>query len=180
MKIGFERLRNILGRHLGMSKGERSLLWSHLTVGFFGLGFGLIILLRINPDAIFSVGPSLYEYWLLASGVLGANLALRLAQHRLGRPGFLDAVKGIALVTFVAPILAGTLALPGYGTMFGPFTLGLIFWAAPITAALWFTSLTGVHLMMRQWHSERDSIFGQESEAHGLGLLRLLKQLQLR
>lgn len=163
-----------------MTKGERSLLWSHLTVGFFGLGFGLIILLRINPGAIFSIGPTLYEYWLLTSGILGASLALRLAQHRLGRPGISDAVKGMALVTFVAPILAGTLALPGYGTMFGPFTLCLIFWAAPITAALWFTSLTGIHLMMRQWHSERDSIFGPASEAQGFGLLRFLKQLQLR
>lgn len=164
-----------------LSKGERCLIYSHLALGFFGLGFGLIILLRLNPDAVFSAGPTPYEYWLLVAGVLGATLSLRLAQHRLGRPGLANALSGMMIVTFFAPVLAGTAALPGYGTMFGPFTLGLIFWAAPITAALWFTSLTGIHFMMRHWHAERDSIFGAPPKhKKWLDLTRMVQQLQIR
>ena len=81
------------------------------------------------------------------------------------------------IVTFFGPIIAGTLALPLYGTMFGPFTLGLIFFASPMTAVFWLGNLLGVHVLFLTWHSERDSIFGARAPKP---ILQTAKQLLLR
>ena len=118
----------------------------------------------------------------LVSGALGCMMALRLSRERFGRPGVKDALIGMALTTFAGSILAGTMALPFYGTMFGPFTLAIIFWVAPLTLVLWISSLTGVHFLLRKWQEERDSIFVKPVVApQRSGFFRdILRDLQIR
>ena len=50
------------------------------------------------------------------------------------------------------------MALPFYGTMFGPFTLVVSLFSAPILAILWITALFSAHLMIKVRRIERDSI----------------------
>lgn len=174
-------MRHLLPKPRRLTVGERALVWAYLTVSMFGVAFGLIVVLRLDPAAFFSRGMTVYEYWILVSGALGVCLALRISREKFGLPGLRDTLVGMVMVTFVAPIIAGTLALPLYGTMFGPMTLAIIFYVAPVTAALWFTSLTGVHFMLRRWQVERNSIFGAPEPSKRPGLLGdILRDFQIR
>ena len=145
---------------LGPTKGERRLFLAYANNAFFGFCFGLFVIMHLDSDAVFSRGLTLWEGWVVFSGVIGAVLALRLSRDRFGRAGQAFPVAGSLLVTAIGPIIAGSLALPGYGTMFGPFSVGVIFFAAPITLALWIGNLYSTHMLLRAWHAERESIFG--------------------
>jgi hypothetical protein len=69
------------------------------------------------------------------------------------------AVGGIVLICFTAPIVAGSLALPLYGTMFGPFMFGTTIVAVPLLGLIWAFTLLAVHLCLAPWRRERDSVF---------------------
>lgn len=143
-----------------MTRGERQMRLAYLTTAAFGMAMTLLVLLRLDSTMLFQRGMTLYEMWVLCAGAAGAALALYVVRDRFGRESWVHLAIGIVVVTFLAPIIAGTLALPLYGTMFGPFTLAIIFAAAPTTAMLWLLNLIGVHLLMRSWMVERESIFG--------------------
>jgi len=51
------------------------------------------------------------------------------------------------------------MALPLYGTMFGPFTLFVSLFSAPLLALLWVNVLVGAHFLLAIWRTERDTIF---------------------
>ncbi|MCW1951376.1 MAG: hypothetical protein KIH44_008410, partial [Octadecabacter sp.] len=53
----------------------------------------------------------------------------------------------------------GTLGLPLYGTMFGPFIVVVTLLGAPILAMLWAFTLLGIHILLASYQRERDSIF---------------------
>lgn len=61
-------------------------------------------------------------------------------------------------ISFVGALFGGTLALPFYGTMFGPFTLVVTLIKAPILALLWTSSLLSAHFMIKVRRDERDSV----------------------
>ncbi|SMY07741.1 hypothetical protein [Flavimaricola marinus] len=153
MRMGIARWRRL-------SLGERRLVLGCLITAILGAFLALIVVLRLDPDAVFQRPLSLYEQWILVAGAFGGGAGVILARDRLGRAGIIKPLAGLVIMTFVAAIIGGTLALPLYGTMFGPFTLAVIFTASPMIAALWFANGFAVHLMVRSWHSERDSIFG--------------------
>lgn len=142
------------------TQGERRMIVSYITTGAFGAVVALLVVLRLGEEESFHRALSLYEIWILSSGALGAMLALRMTRDRLGRPGWRDPALGILGASFLGAVIAGTLALPLYGTMFGPFAMFVVFVASPFTALLWFANLILVHFLMRIWHAERDSIFG--------------------
>ena len=139
------------------TQGERRMIVGYITTGAFGAVVALLVVFRLGEEEIFRRGLSLYEIWILVAGALGAMLAMRMT---LGRPGLRDPALGILGASFLGAIIAGTLALPLYGTMFGPFAMFVVFVGSPFTALLWFANLILVHFMMRLWHAERDSIFG--------------------
>lgn len=151
-----------ISRRVMPTPGVQSLALAYVVVMGFGIIFALIVILRLDPAAFFSRAISLYEYWIVIAGALGAAAALRFALPWFGTSSLWLTAGGIGLVTFVAPIVAGTLALPIYGTMFGPMTLALILVASPVTALLWIATLLGVDRLVRKWNAERDSIFGSQ------------------
>jgi hypothetical protein len=153
-------MRNPFARGQGPSLGERRMVLGCLITATLGAFMALIVILRLDPEAVFQRPLGAYERWILLSGALGGASGVLLARHRLGRPGLADPLIGVALMTFSGAIIGGTLALPLYGTMFGPFTVAVIFAASPMIAALWLANGLAVHLMARSWHAERDSIFG--------------------
>jgi lipid-A-disaccharide synthase-like uncharacterized protein len=142
--------------------GERQLAMAYLSVSLIGAFLSLVIVLRLGQGQFIFHGPSRYGLWICLSGGLGAASGLYIVRHRLGHPGLsgaVQAVTGMILMCFAASLITGTLALPLYGTMFGPFMLAVTFIGSPFLAMMWFCALTGVHLLMLKWRSERDSIF---------------------
>lgn len=153
-------MRKFIARGRRQSLGERRMFLGCLITAVFGALLALIVVLRLDQQAMFQRPLSYYEWWIVLSGALGGAAGVMLARDRLGRDGVTDPLIGIAIMTFAAAITGGTLALPLYGTMFGPFTLAIIFAAQPLVAGLWLANAVAVHFMVRSWHSERDSIFG--------------------
>jgi hypothetical protein len=62
-------------------------------------------------------------------------------------------------VTFIGSLIGGTLGLPFYGTMFGPFIVVVTLMGAPLLAMLWAFNLLGAHVLLGIYRSERDTIF---------------------
>ncbi len=149
-------------RHIRLTAGESKLVLAYVTVSLFGAVLAFCAVTRLSDGAMIVRAPTQYEVWICLCGAIGAATGLYLARHRLGQPGLAglwQAVIGMALICFAGSLIAGTLALPLYGTMFGPFTLTVILAGSPVLAALWVTNLFGAHLLMGQWRTERDSIF---------------------
>lgn len=167
-------MRNPFARFSRQTLGERRFLLAHLATGCFGAALALVVVLRLDPSAMFERSLSWYEWWILVSGFAGGVAGIWLAKDRLGRTGLRDPLIGLAIVTGLGAIVGGTLALPLYGTMFGPFTLAVIFAASPLIAGLWLANTAAAHILLRSWHSERDSIFGAEPPVPLLTTLRRL------
>lgn len=153
---------NPFKRRSRQTPGERRMFLAHVMTGCFGVALALIVVLRLDPAAMFERPLLWSERWILLAGFLGCVAGVWLSRTRLGRSGLRDPLIGIASLTVLSAIIGGTLALPLYGTMFGPFTLAVIFAASPLVAGLWLANALSVHLLMRTWHAERDSIFGAE------------------
>ena len=152
----------LLARGPFLSKGEARLFLGCLFTALFGAALAFIVVLRLDSGAVFSRPMTPYECWIIASGFLGGGAAVYLSRHTLGHSGFAITLRGMVSTTFLAALIGGTLGLPLYGTMFGPFTLVLIFAASPVAAILWFCNLFAVHIFVREWQRERNSIFGEE------------------
>ena len=144
------------------TEGERARALAYITIALFGAGFAFLTVTRMYGARVLGAGLTWYDLWIVVSGGIGAAAALFLAGDRMGQPGFRGiyrALVGMIWVSFVGALIAGTLALPFYGTMFGPFTLGVTLTSAPLLAMLWFANLLSVHALLTRWHIERDSIF---------------------
>ena len=149
------------------TEGERARALAFFLLGVFGAGMGFLAVTRLSEGAFFDRGMSLYEYYIVLAGALGSMAALFLSGDRMGRPGADGVLRGLAggvWVSFVGAVIAGTLALPGYGTMFGPFTMAVTLAGAPILAFFWVANLLAVHVLMANWQRERDSIFVPEGD----------------
>lgn len=148
-------------RH-SLSVGERKRLVAYGFMALFGAAISYVTMLSLGGGSRPLQFPPTYEVWMVICGAVGAMAALRLGQHRFGRAGkagAAHALRGVVWVTFIAAIIAGTLALPFYGTMFGPFTLGLTFAYSPLLGLSWVINLVAAHLLLSAWQAERDSIF---------------------
>ncbi|GGL66969.1 hypothetical protein [Wenxinia marina] len=149
--------------------GERGLLIGYLAMAATSAFVAWVVLTHIGPGRT-SVPPGpYYTAWMVLSGAIGGAVALHLVRHRLGRPGLSGVVgTGLAAVwaTVLAGLIGGTLALPLYGTMFGPFTLFVTLAALPGLAAVWVGTFVLAHLKVRSWHAERDSIFAPAPRRH--------------
>jgi len=145
------------------SRGERARVLAGLVVAA-----GSAILCRIavgrleNGPILPVVAPGWYDLWILAAGVVGGLGGFYLVRESLGQPGpagWPRAFFAALALGFSGSVIAGTLVLPIYGTMFGPLVLAVTLIDLPLLAVAWGGSLYGVHVLMRRWRAERDSIF---------------------
>lgn len=147
---------------LKLSHGERRRALAYGIVGLFGLALGFIAMIRLGAGQIFLEPLSLHDKWMTASGGIGAMFAMYFCQDRLGKKGLMgwrQALVAFVWISFAGALFAGTLSLPLYGTMFGPFTLMVMFASAPLVGLLWLLNLMAAHMLMQTWQDERDSIF---------------------
>lgn len=149
-------------RHGGLSEGEKRLVLAYVAVSLFGAVLAFCVVMRLGHGGILVRSMTSYEIWTCFAGAAGAGAGFFLSRHRFGYPGLRGAgtaFGGVLMVCFTGSLIAGTLALPLYGTMFGPFSLGVILASSPFLALLWIATLYVAHLMMIHWRVERDSIF---------------------
>lgn len=145
-----------------LTPGERSLVAACLSVALFGAAVSLTVIGTLGQHQILAGGLTLYGLWLCLSGAIGGAAGIVLSLRWLGHPGqggWVAALWGILLICFIGALVGGTLALPLYGTMFGPMLLGLALLGSPMITILWIGVLLGVHVLIRQWRSERDTIY---------------------
>ena len=113
-----------------------------------------------NPSAMMTAA----QLWFVTAGVVGAFVARILAHRWFGLPGpvgWLQAGVGCIMVTTLAGIIGGTIALPIYGTMFGPMMVTVTLAADPLLTMSWFAALMSSHLSARVIRDERDCTFGR-------------------
>lgn len=145
-----------------LTEGERSFVLAHLATGVFGAGVAFAAVLRLGGGAFFARPMTAYEYWIVLAGALGAVLGLFFNRHRMGQGGTygaMQAVGAVVLSNAMGAVIGGTLALPVYGTMFGPLALIIILISSPLLTLMWLANQLAAHILMARFHAERDSIF---------------------
>jgi hypothetical protein len=147
---------------LHLTRGERRWALAHGLMALYGAGVGLIAAVRLGHGGSIDHGLGLYDAWIILAAALGGICALWVLRARFGHPGLSgvhQALIGGLGISLLGPVIAGTLALPIYGTMFGPFTLAVILAGTPFLALCWVSALALVHHLMMARVAERDSIF---------------------
>ena len=143
---------------LKMTDGEQSVLLAFIGVGLLGAGMSFTIVNEMGGEGQILRPLSWYDSWMILSGLIGACVGLFLGRSCLGHGGWRGAfcmLRGGIVVTFAAAIVGGSLALPLYGTMFGPLLLGMTLWGHPILGAIWVAMLLGAHALFRSFRRER-------------------------
>lgn len=148
-----------------MSDGQSARALAFFLVAVVGIGMGYVTVIRLEGGRPLIEGFTIYERWIVLASGLGAMTALFLSGDRLGQSGPWSigrAAAGALWVSVVGAVIAGTLALPVYGTMFAPFSLIISLTASPVLALIWAAHLLGIHILMGIYQRERDSIFRPE------------------
>lgn len=147
---------------MSLTEGEQSILLAFFGVGFFGAALALNVVTTLGGHADMFHAFSTYDYWIVLSGATGGCVGLYMGRNWMGLPGMrgiVFALIGMIWISFLGGLVGGTLALPIYGTMFGPFTLFVSLFSAPLLALFWGCILLAAHFLIMMWRTERDSIF---------------------
>lgn len=143
-----------------MTAGERGLIEAYFAMIVVSALSAVLVVAHLDGGTL--VAPWPYLAWVVACGGLGGLAAMRMVRDRIGLPGprgIVGSISAAVVATVVIGIVAGSLMLPIYGTMFGPFSLVVTLLASPGLAVAWIGCFVLVHLRVRLWHIERDSIF---------------------
>lgn len=138
------------------TRGERNLALAYLLVAGLGSLIAFFSVVRLMNQGPF-VELGFFEWWVCIAGALGAVLALHASERHLGNKGAegaLRAIWGAFYLSLVGSLVAGTLVLPVFGTMFGPFTLAITLIGAPILAAAWLSAVLLAHLTLLAYREE--------------------------
>lgn len=144
---------------LDLTAGERGLLEAYLATAVVSAIIATMAVLHLQGER---AAPAPYLAWVAASGGVAGAYGLRRVRDRLGLPGPRGALRaaGAALAaSVVAGLVGGSLALPVYGTMFGPFSLAVTLVSMPGLALAWCGCFVLAHMRVALWQRERDSIF---------------------
>lgn len=154
-------MRQPLRKFPKLTEGERARALAFLLVGASSAALGFLAVIHLDQAALFD-RLSWSQRWIVIASGIGGMISLFLSGDRLGQSGIKGALRGVAggiWVTFIAALVGGTLGLPFYGTMFGPFIVVVTLMGAPLVALLWCFNLLGAHLLLAIYQRERDSIF---------------------
>lgn len=128
-----------------------------------------IITFRLAVHANDAPASDLFTLWTMVSGFVGAVCGFLSSYGRwLGFPakaGWVRAGVGGITISGIAAVVAGTMILPYYGTMFAPFQLIIAMIETPALAFVWCGILVTAHKLVETWRAERDSIFASGQAA---------------
>ena len=122
-----------------------------------------IAVLRLSEAVPSSQFELAFTFWAGLAGCIGGAIGIWYASDKWfgfsGLAGWVTASFGALAVTGVAAVIAGSLILPFYGTMFAPLQVIMMMIESPMLAVVWFGMMICAQGLLRQWRSERDSIF---------------------
>jgi hypothetical protein len=151
------------------SSGERSFIAAMVGTSIVGAVLACVAVSRLSEKAPASHCEILFTLWTLVTGVVGGVVGLWSTYERWfgyeGIAGWISASIGGMIVTMIGAVVAGTLILPFYGTMFGPLQVIMVMIESPVLAVIWFGMMGCAHRLLRHWRVERDSIFPTERGA---------------
>lgn len=165
-----------------LTRGEKSLAMAYAAVVAMSAGMTILVMSGVEGENAIPPEPTWYDNWVIVAGALSGGIALYLARNWmgvLGAIGFARAIVGSIVVAFVAAVVAGTLILPVYGTVFGPFLLISEFVATPWLAVLWFAVALAAHFLISKWTEERAWGYGRGAERGAVSQLSRLSQVNL-
>ncbi|MFT5630418.1 MAG: hypothetical protein ACI82I_001529 [Gammaproteobacteria bacterium] len=162
-----------LCRRITLTEGEQSILLAYFGVAFLGAVLALNVVTSLGGyDTVFHPFLS-YHWWMMISGGFGGCAGLYLGRNWMGLPGLRGvtfAILGAVWISFLGGLVGGTLALPLYGTMFGPFTLFVTLFSTPLLVTFWVCTLMAAHYFLMVWRDEQETIFdavlSDPSETH--------------
>lgn len=150
------------------TRGERSLVVAYAGIAFFGAIVAFSVVNQLENRGSFIRALSPYDWWIIFAGASGAYGGLYLGRVWLGHPGlhgWWRAIVAIPVISFMASLIGGTLALPGHGTMFGPLAMLTTLIANPLLACFWTSMIFAAHYGFVIWRAERETIFqGDDSD----------------
>ena len=147
-----------------MTYGAKRLALAYTVVSLGGAAVGIAMLAQLGDGLAFESWPSPFEIWTVIACAIGAAAGLHMGRDHFGHPGpvgFLRAVLACLWVSFLGSLIGGTLALPIYGTMFGPLSLAATLITRPLLALVWFGNLFACHVFVAYHRAERDSVFNR-------------------
>lgn len=151
---------------LRMSGGERNFLFAICGVGVLSAIFASMIVLRLSAHAPADFISDPFAAWTFLAGAAGGVGAFLSIYHRwlgfAGTSGWVRAAVGGLMISFIGAVAGGTLILPYYGTMFGPFQLIIAMIEMPLLGAIWIMMMICAHKLLVGWRAERDSIFNED------------------
>ena len=152
-----------LKHRLWLTEGEKGVFLAYVALAIFGAGMAHTVVNDLGGDDVILRKLSVWDVWMIFAGAIGADIGLFSARHSFGN-GVRTALWGACIVTGVATVIGGTLALPGYGTMFGPFAVFVTFWSSPLLFLFWCIMLLAVHLLFLKWRQERETIYASPKD----------------
>ncbi len=117
-----------------------------------GAALALVVVLRLASGPV----PVSYALWVAVSGAVGAWAGLSAAWRDFGWPGargFVRALKGGVVFSFIAAITAGSMILPVFGTMFAPFAVLVTLLAKPAAAVGLVATLAITDRLVGRWRA---------------------------
>lgn len=144
------------------SYGERGVFFAYGIISLFGAGLSFLVVNQLGGSADILRPLGIYDVWTIISGAVGAAMGLYVGRRWLGSAGLSGWVKAmiaIPVISFIASLAGGTLALPIYGTMFGPMALAVTFYENVIVLVFWVWTVLIAHVLFTTHRKERDSLF---------------------
>jgi hypothetical protein len=146
-----------------LSTGVRSFISAIVGTSILGALLTCVAMMGLYEKSP-HIAPSLwYTYWPVFAGSIGGAGGFLACYDRwfghAGASGWLTALIGTLVVSGVSSVIAGTLILPFYGTMFGPLQMIMTMIESPLLGISWLLMLLCAHGLLSQWRLERDSIF---------------------
>lgn len=146
-----------------ISRGERSFIVAMLGTSILGAMLACVAVIHLSERPAQTDASVAITYWTIFAGCIGGAVGFWVSYERwfgyAGIAGWMSALIGALVVSGIGSVIAGTLILPLYGTMFGPLQLIMMIIAYPSLGAIWLGMLLCAHGLLGQWRHERDSIF---------------------
>ncbi len=165
-----------------LTRGEKSLAVAFGAIVAISAGITILIMSGVEGANAIPPEPTWYDTWVIFAGALSGGLALYLARGWMGVQGaigYARAAIGSVAVALGAAVIAGTLILPLYGTIFGPIMLVTQFIELPLLAVAWFSVALAAHAMIARWREERALGYGRGADRGAVTQLSRLSQINL-
>jgi len=141
------------------TEGERGVFTAYAIISVFGALLSFVVVNGLGGQTHILRPLGSYDFWVIFAGGVGAGIGLYAGRKWLGKPGlvgWLNALFAVPAITLLASLVAGTLALPLYGTMFGPMALTITFVEHSLLLFLWVWTVLLAHSMFVAFHKEQD------------------------